>query len=59
MTGMRNTGKKLGMYSEYYGWNFARTIWQAEDGSQYVRVNGMYIELGEAKRDCDSWSVLF
>lgn len=56
---MRNTGKKLGMYSEHYGWNFARTIWQAEDGSQYVKVNGCPIELEEAKRDCDSWSIFY
>lgn len=56
---MKNTGKKLGMYCYRYNWNFVRTIWEAEDGSRYVRVNGYYIELEEAKADCDDWCVLF
>lgn len=55
---MKNTGKKLGMYSKRFNWNFTRTVWEDEDGIRFVKVNGCRIDLDVAMLNCDSWAVV-
>lgn len=56
----KNTGKKMSVRWDYYGWNFARTIWVDDNsGEQFIRVNGLFWNIDEVKYGCDNWSIVF
>lgn len=56
---MKNTGKKFGVRWDKYNWKFERTIWEDENGDQFIKVNGEYFNIEGVKYGCDDWYVAF
>lgn len=56
--GYSNTGKKMHVRWDRYGWNFDRVIWADDNcGEQFIRVNGVFWNISEVKYECDEWYV--
>lgn len=58
MKGKRNTGKVMGVRWDRFGWRFERTVWEREDGTRFIVVNGMENDLGEVMIGADDWYIV-